>query len=77
MGLEGETVTLEQLRGIELNDRAAALAELVLWIGFLQWHIRTRGNKAVAEPVVHNYGNIECRDAVLEWDDLPGPEKKK
>lgn len=70
LGLEGETVTLEQLRGIEINERAAALAELVLWIGFLQWHIRTRGNKAVAEPVVHNYGNIECRDAVLAWDDL-------
>ncbi len=70
LALEGETVTLQQLRGIELNERAAALAELVLWIGFLQWHIRTRGNKAVAEPVVHNYGNIECRDAVLAWDDL-------
>jgi hypothetical protein len=65
-----ETVNLEQLRGIELNERAAALAELVLWIGYLQWHIRTNGNKAVAEPVVHNYGNIECRDAVLAWDDL-------
>jgi hypothetical protein len=24
--------------GIELNERAAALAELVLWIGWLQWH---------------------------------------
>lgn len=61
----GETVTLQQLRGIELNERAAALAELVLWIGFLQWHIRTQGHAAVAEPVVHDYGNIECRDAVL------------
>ncbi|MGE0333571.1 MAG: class I SAM-dependent DNA methyltransferase [Ramlibacter sp.] len=70
LGLEGETVTLQQLRGIEINARAAALAELVLWIGYLQWHIRTRGNKAVAEPVVHDYGNIECRDAVLAWDDL-------
>ncbi len=70
LALEGETVTLQQLRGIELNDRAAALAELVLWIGFLQWHIRTRGNKAVAEPVVHNYGNIECRDAVLAWTNI-------
>jgi hypothetical protein len=69
LGLEGETVTLQQLRGIEINARAAALAELVLWIGYLQWHIRTRGNKAVAEPVVHDYGNIECRDAVLAWDD--------
>ncbi|MEO8121129.1 MAG: DNA methyltransferase, partial [Rhodoferax sp.] len=64
----GETVTLQQLRGIELNERAAALAELVLWIGFLQWHIRTQGHAAVAEPVVHDYGNIECRDAVLAWD---------
>ena len=70
LGLEGETVTPQQLLGIELNERAAALAELVLWIGFLQWHIRTRGNKAVAEPVVHNYGNIQNRDAVLAWDDL-------
>ena len=68
LGFEGETVTLQQLRGIELNERAAALAELVLWIGYLQWHIRTHGNAAVAEPVVHNYGNIECRDAVLAWD---------
>jgi hypothetical protein len=65
-----EAVSLEQLRGIELNERAAAVAELVLWIGYLQWHIRTSGNKAVAEPVVHNYGNIECRDAVLAWDDV-------
>ncbi|WP_311220652.1 MULTISPECIES: DNA methyltransferase [unclassified Acidovorax] len=68
LGFEGETVTLQQLRGIELNERAAALAELVLWIGYLQWHIRSRGNAAVAEPVIHNYGNIECRDAVLAWD---------
>jgi hypothetical protein len=66
--LEGETVTLQQLRGIELNPRAAALAELVLWIGYLQWQIRTFDTAGVAEPVVHNYGNIENRDAVLAWD---------
>jgi hypothetical protein len=68
LGYEGETVTLQQLRGIELNERAAALAELVLWIGYLQWQIRTRGNDAVSEPVIHDYGNIECRDAVLAYD---------
>jgi hypothetical protein len=56
------------LLGIEINPRAAALAELVLWIGFLQWHIRTFGNTSVAEPVIHDYGNIECRDAVLAYD---------
>ncbi len=70
LGLDGETVTLQQLLGIELNPRAAALAELVLWIGYLQWHIRTRGNQAVAEPVVHDYGNITCGDAVLTWADM-------
>ena len=68
LGFEGETVTLRQLRGIELNQRAAALAELVLWIGWLQWHVRTRGLASVAEPVVHDYGNIENRDAVLAYD---------
>ena len=68
LGFGNETVTLQQLRGIELNERAAALAELVLWIGYLQWHIRTFGNASVAEPVVHDYGNIENRDAVLDFD---------
>jgi hypothetical protein len=68
LGLAGETVTLQQLRGIEISERAAALAELVLWIGYLQWHIRTFGNASVAEPVIHDYSNIEHRDAVLAWD---------
>jgi hypothetical protein len=68
LDLGRETVTLQQLRGIELNERAAALAELVLWIGYLQWQIRTKGRASVAEPVVHDYGNIEHRDAVLAYD---------
>jgi hypothetical protein len=68
LDLGRETVTLQQLRGVELNERAAALAELVLWIGFLQWHIRTNGHASVAEPVVHDYGNVEHRDAVLAYD---------
>lgn len=68
LDLGRETVTLQQLRGVEINERAAALAELVLWIGYLQWHIRTNGRSSVAEPVVHDYGNIEHRDAVLAYD---------
>jgi hypothetical protein len=68
LAMEGGTVTLKQMLGIELNPRAAALAELVLWIGWLQWQIRTGGSQSVAEPVVHDYGNIVCRDAVLAYD---------
>ena len=41
--LQGVTVDPHQLLGIELNPRAAEIAEMVLWIGYLQWHFRTRG----------------------------------
>ena len=64
----GETVDPHQLLGIELNPRAAAIAELVLWIGYLQWHFRTRGAVMPPEPVLKDFRNIECRDAVLAWD---------
>jgi hypothetical protein len=57
-----------QFLGIEVNPRAAAIADLVMWIGYLQWHFRTRGHAAPAEPIIKNYKNIECRDAVLAWD---------
>lgn len=66
---QGLTVDPHQLLGIELNPRAAALAEVVLWIGYLQWHFRTRGGTAEPPlPVLKDYGNIECRDAVLAYD---------
>jgi hypothetical protein len=65
---EGLTVDPHQLLGIELNPRAAAIAELVLWIGYLQWHYRTRGSVNPPIPVIKNFGNIQCRDAVLAYD---------
>ncbi len=64
----GLTVDPHQLLGIEMNPRAAAIAELVLWIGYLQWHFRTFGAKMPAEPVIKAFKNIECRDAVLAYD---------
>ena len=64
----GLTVDPHQLRGIEINPRAAAITDLVLWIGYLQWHFRTHGNTMPAEPVLKKFDNIECRDAVLAYD---------
>ncbi len=64
----GLTVDPHQFLGIEINPRAAAIADLVLWIGHLQWHARTFGKKVPAEPILHAYHNIECRDAVLAYD---------
>jgi len=68
LDLAGVTVGPHQFLGIEVNPRATAIAELVLWIGYLQWHFRSRGNVMPPEPVISAGGNIECRDAVLEWD---------
>lgn len=67
--LAGHTVTPEQFLGIEVNERAAVIAEMVLWIGFLQWHFRTSKRAQVPAPVLRNYGNIGYRDAVLDWDE--------
>jgi hypothetical protein len=64
----GETVDPHNLLGIELNPRAAAIAEVVLWIGYLQWHYRTRGDVHPPQPVIRDFRNIECRDAVLAYD---------
>ncbi|MCI2400405.1 DNA methyltransferase [Aliiroseovarius subalbicans] len=69
LGLAGHTVDPHQFLGIELNPWAAKVAELVLWIGYLQWHFRTYGKATPAEPVLKDFHNIEHRDAVLDWDD--------
>ena len=63
------TVDPHQFLGIELNPWAANVAELVLWIGYLQWHFRTYGNAAPSEPVLRDFRNIRQGDAVLEWKD--------
>lgn len=68
LGLSGMTVDPHQFLGIELNPWAANVAELVLWIGYLQWHFRTYGNASPSEPVLRDFHNIEHRDAVLEWE---------
>jgi len=65
----GRTVDPHQLRGIELNPRAAAITDLVLWIGYLQWHFRTWGASSTPpEPVIRRFHNIEYRDALLAYD---------
>jgi len=65
----GLTVDPHQLRGIELNPRAAAITDLVLWIGYLQWYFRTWGASSTPpEPVIRRFHNIEHRDALLASD---------
>lgn len=68
--LAGATVDPHQMLGLETNPRAARIAEAVIWIGYLQWHFRTRGDVQPPVPVLKDFHNIECRDAVLAWDDI-------
>jgi len=78
LGLEGKTVDPHQFLGLELNPRAAAIAELVVWIGYLQQHYRTRSGHP-KEPILRafanvNFGRREGYDAVLTWDGFPTPQ---
>ncbi|MDK9718061.1 MAG: hypothetical protein OEL57_09170 [Trichlorobacter sp.] len=66
--LASMTVDPHQLLGLEVNPRAAAITDMVLWIGYLQWHFRTRGEVQPPEPVIKKFSNVECRDAVLAYD---------
>lgn len=66
----GYTVTPAQLLGLEVNPRAAAIADVVLWIGYLQWHFRAHGNaKRLGNPILREYGNIKQQDAVLSYSE--------
>ena len=67
-----------QFFGLELNPRAAAIAELVIWIGYLQFLYRN-GDISTRDPVLEDYGAINpvasrrnatdpCVDAVLLHD---------
>ncbi|HEY1613800.1 MAG TPA: DNA methyltransferase [Rhizomicrobium sp.] len=68
--LEGHIIDPHQFLGLEKNPRAVAIAELVLWIGFLQWHIRTKGQPP-KEPILEAFHNIKQAEAVLMWKGWP------
>ena len=78
MELERETVDPHQFLGLELNPRAAAIAELVIWIGALQQHYRIK-KEHPPEPILKAFKNINSGgrngfDAVLTWDGYPAPQ---
>jgi hypothetical protein len=68
--MDGETVNPRQFYGLEINNRAVPIADLVLWIGYLKWQIKTVGLDKISEPVLHAYGTIEQKDAILHYDKI-------
>lgn len=65
-----ETVDPRQFMGIEVNPRAAAIADLMLRIGFLQQHYRIHTGHP-AEPILQAHGNIRHQDALVTWEGAP------
>jgi len=66
------TVGPEQLYGIEINPYAHELAQVTIWIGYLQWR-GDNGFPEVIEPVLRPLHQIERKDAILAFDDAGRP----
>lgn len=68
--LTGHTITPENFLGLEINQRAVEIAQLVLWIGYLQRHFRVNGQERMPnEPILTGLRTIERRDALVEYDE--------
>ena len=68
--MDSNKVRPSQFLGIEINSRASAIAQLVLWIGYFQWHHKTTGKADTNDrPLLESQQTIQNRDAVLDYDD--------
>ena len=65
--LPAPRVDLHAVRGIEIEEYAAELARVTLWIGYLQW-MRQNGYTNWQKPILSTLDQIECRDALLNPD---------
>jgi len=63
-----------QLAGIEINPYAQQLAQVVIWIGYLQWMYHNRFN-APRDPVLEPIESIRLMDAILDLSDPENPKE--
>jgi len=68
LAIHGGSVDPHQFLGLERNPRAVPVAELVLWIGWLQWHFRTIGAAPPPDPILRDFHNIQEADSLLTYD---------
>ncbi|MGC9397087.1 MAG: class I SAM-dependent DNA methyltransferase, partial [Anaerolineae bacterium] len=61
------SVSPEQLHGIEINAYAQELAQVTIWIGYIQW-MRENGFGFPSEPILKPLDNIKRMDAILAFD---------
>ena len=67
-------VSPEQLHGIEINEYAHELAQITVWIGYIQW-MRDNGFGKPSEPILKPLNTIERKDAILAFDEHGKPSE--
>ena len=65
-------VNPSQLHGMEINPYAQQLAQVVIWIGYLQW-MHYNGFKTPDHPVLTPIDTIKQMDAILDLSDPEHP----
>lgn len=63
--MPGNTVHPEQFYGIEIKPWAAKIAELVLWIGYLQWQVSAGRLDRMPPPLLQDLQHIKTSDALI------------
>ncbi len=63
-----------QLAGIEINPYAQQLAQVVIWIGYLQW-MHHNGFNPPRNPVLEPIESIQRMDAILDLSDPEHPKE--
>ena len=64
-----------QLHGIEISPYAFDLAQMTVWIGYLQW-TKANGFGITQEPILRPMeGNFKCMDAILNLSDPENPKE--
>jgi type II restriction/modification system DNA methylase subunit YeeA len=66
------TVSPMQLHGIEINEYARELAQLTIWIGYIQWLVEN-GYGLPEEPILKSMQNIVRMDAILATPSVLAP----
>ena len=64
-------VSPEQLHGIEIDAYAYELAQVTIWIGYIQW-LRENGFGIPGEPILKPLDAIRLMDAIMAWGGVQG-----
>ncbi|MDM8527704.1 hypothetical protein QUF58_05760 [Anaerolineales bacterium HSG24] len=66
------TVDPQQLHGMEINVYAHELAQVTVWIGYIQWRYQN-GFEQLPTPILRPLETIKRMDAILSYDEQGQP----